>query len=198
MDDLTTSGDAERNGDGSPSALVLLAEGSEEIETLAPADVLVRAGVRVTLGGVNGLMPSGSRSLPLRADRLIGALRGTLYDAIVIPGGAGGAESIARSESARLLIKHHWESGRIVAAICAAPAVVLLPMGLLAGRRVTGYPGTRARLAEAASYLDDDVVEDGTLITSRGPGTAIVFGLAIAARLTDDDTAAKVAEAMLV
>ena len=181
-----------------PTALVLVAEGSEEIETLAPADVLVRAGVSVTLGGVNGLEPIGSRGLPLRADRLIGALRGELFDALVIPGGNDGADSIARSDAARLLIKHHWESGRLVCAICAAPAVVLGPMGVLIGKRATGYPSTRDRFVGSTVYVSEDVVEDGTLITSRGPGTAIAFGLAIAARLTDAETAAQVAEGMLI
>lgn len=181
-----------------PSAAVLLAEGSEEIETLAPANVLVRAGVRVEIIGVNGMEPRGSRGLPMRADRLVGAIRGTLYDALIIPGGGDGAENIAASESSRLLIRHHAAEGRLICAICAAPAVVLGPIGLLNGRRATGYPSTRHMFPPSATYADEPVVRDGPLITAQGPATAIAFGLAIVSALFGEHAAAKVAEEMLV
>ncbi len=175
-----------------------MAEGGEEIETYAPADVLVRAGVKVTIAGVSGLSPTGSRGLPMRADRLIGAFRGELFDAIVVPGGDGGATKIAASDEAKLRIRHHADAGRLVASICASPAVVLGPMGLLAGKRATGYPSTRDMFPADATYVDEAVVEDGNLITSKGPATAIAFGLAIAARLAGEATAREVAQGMLV
>lgn len=181
-----------------PTALVLMAEGGEEIETYAPADVLRRAGVDVTVAGVGGLTPTGSRGLPMRADRLIGALRGQLFDVIVVPGGDGGARAIARSEESGFRIKHHADAGKLVAAICASPAVVLGPLGLLEGKRATGYPSTRDMFPESATYVDDDVVEDGNLITSKGPATAIAFGLAIARRLTSEAVAREVSAGMLV
>lgn len=181
-----------------PTALILMAEGGEEIETYAPADVLVRAGVEVTIAGVNGLTPTGSRGLPMRADRLIGVFRGQLFDAIVIPGGEGGAKAIAASEESRLRIAHHADRGKVVAAICASPAVVLGPMGLLDGKRCTGYPSTREMFPEAALYVDETVAADGNLITSQGPATAIAFGLAIATRLAGEATAREVAAGMLV
>lgn len=191
MNDEPTSPDT-------PTALVLVAEGSEEIEVVAPADVLVRCGVAVTLAGIAGITPKGSRWLPLRTDRLIGALRGQLFHAVVVPGGNRGAANIAASEAARLIIQHHSDTGRVVSAICAAPAVVLGPMGLLEGRRVTGYPTTRDAFPADATYVDERVVEDGQLITSQGPATAIEFGLAIGRRLTGEKTAARVAREMLV
>lgn len=175
-----------------------MAEGSEEIETYAPADVLMRAGVEVTVAGVNGLTPMGSRGLPMRADRLMGAVRGHLFDAVVVPGGNGGADAIARSEEAMLCIRNHAAAGKLIAAICAAPAVVLGPAGLLEGKRATGYPSTRDQFPAGATYVDEAVVEDGNLITSKGPATAIAFGLAIARRLTDETTAREVGEGMLV
>ncbi|MEN0021446.1 MAG: DJ-1 family glyoxalase III [Planctomycetota bacterium] len=183
---------------GSPTALILVAEGGEEIETYAPADVLVRAGFDVMLAGVSGLSPTGSRGLPMRADRLIGVFRGQLFDAIVIPGGEGGAKTIAASDEAKLRIQHHADAGRIVAAICASPALVLGPMGLLDGKRATGYPSTRGMFPDSAMYVDKDVVEDGSLITSKGPATAVAFGLAIARRLTSEATAHEVSAGMLV
>lgn len=179
------------------SAAVLLAEGSEEIETLAPANVLVRAGVRVEIIGVNGLDPRGSRGLPMRADRLVGAIRGTLYDALIIPGGGDGAENIAASESSLLLIRHHAAEGRLIGAICAAPGVVLGPIGLLNRRRATGYPSTRPMFPPTASYVEEPIVRDGTLITAQGPATALAFGLALAAALVGEHAAAEVARAML-
>ncbi|MEL6795266.1 MAG: DJ-1 family glyoxalase III [Planctomycetota bacterium] len=183
---------------GPPTALVLVAEGGEEIETYAPADVLVRAGFDVMFAGVSGLSPTGSRGLPMRADRLIGVFRGQLFDAIVIPGGDGGAKTIAASDEAKLRIQHHADAGRVVAAICASPALVLGPMGLLDGKRATGYPSTRDMFPDSAMYVEKDVVEDGNLITSKGPATAVAFGLAIARRLTSEATAREVAEGMLV
>ena len=187
-----------RDSDSPATAIVLMAEGSEEIETYAPADVLVRAGIEVTVAGVNGLTPTGSRGLAMRAERLMGAIRGQLFDAVVVPGGNGGADAIAKSDEAMLCIRNHAEPGRLIAAICAAPAVVLGPAGLLAGKRATGYPSTREMFPADATYVDEAVVEDGNLITSKGPATAIAFGLAIAARLTDEATAREVAEGMLV
>ncbi|MEL6499086.1 MAG: DJ-1 family glyoxalase III [Planctomycetota bacterium] len=190
--------DDTRETESRPTALVLMAEGGEEIETYAPADVLVRAGVDVTIAGVGGLAPVGSRGLPMQAQQLIGAFRGRLFDAIVVPGGDGGARAIAASEEATLRIRHHFDAGRIVAAICASPAIVLGPMGLLDAKRATGYPSTRGMFPESATYVNESVVEDGTLITSKGPATAIVFGLAIASRLMGDPKAREVAEGMLV
>jgi 4-methyl-5(b-hydroxyethyl)-thiazole monophosphate biosynthesis len=179
------------------TAMVLVADGSEEIETITPADVLVRAGVSVLLIGVNGLEPTGSRGLPLRADRLIGAMRGSLADALVIPGGDRGARHIAESHAARQLIAHHAQAGRILAAICATPALVLGPMGLLAGKHATGYPSTKSDFPPDAHYLDQPVVQDGTLITSQGPATALDFGLAIARALVGEPAAREAALGML-
>ncbi len=182
-----------------PTAAVLVAEGSEEIETYAPADVLVRAGVRVTMVGVGGLRPVGSRGLPMHAERLVGAVRGSLFDAVLIPGGGPGALVVAESEAAGKMVMRHTEVDRLVCAICAAPAMVLGPLGLLCGVRATGHPSTRDLFPSSTEYVDDEpVVECGNLITSRGPATAIAFGLAIAARLTSRTKAAEVAEAMLV
>ncbi|MEO1584112.1 MAG: DJ-1 family glyoxalase III [Planctomycetota bacterium] len=181
-----------------PSAVVLLAEGSEEIEAMAPADVLARAGVAVTVAGVDGLQPTGSRGLPMRADRLVGALRGVMFDAVVVPGGNGGAASIAASDEAVRLIRGHADAGKLLCAICAAPAVVLGPLGLLDGKQATDYPGTTESFPPSATAVDADVVDDGMLITSKGPATAVAFGLAIAARLTDEATAREVGEGMLV
>ncbi|MEM8757442.1 MAG: DJ-1 family glyoxalase III [Planctomycetota bacterium] len=186
------------NSTPGPRAVILVAAGSEEIETIAPADVLVRAGVDVVLAAVSGMDVAGSRGLPLRADRLIGALRGELFDAIVVPGGTEGARNIAASPPAQLLIRHHAETGRLVGSICAATAVVLGPLGVLDGRRATGHPGTRAEFPAAATYADEPTVEDGQLITGRAAAASIEFGLALARRLAGPEAAERVANEMVV
>lgn len=181
-----------------PTAVVLVAEGSEEIETLAPADILARAGVGVVVASTTGIEMTGSRGLPLRADRLVGALRSELFDAVVVPGGNEGARNIAASPPALQLIRNHADAGRLIAAICAAPAVVLGPMGLLDGKRATGYPTTLGLFPESATYVDAPTAEDCDLITGQGPGSAIAFGLAVAKRLAGAEAAERVAEEMLV
>ena len=179
-------------------AAVIIAEGTEEIEAITPGDVLARAGVGVTYLGVGTTTPTGSRGLPLRADTLVEMAGDDLFDAVVVPGGTKGAANIAASDFACALISRHAQEEKLIGAICAAPAVVLAPLGLLDGRRATCYPGLEERFGHTTTHGIEDVVEDGNLITSRGAGTAMAFSLVLARRLTDEQTARKVAEGMLV
>lgn len=181
-----------------PSALVLVAEGSEEIEAITPGDVLVRAGVAVTYAGLGGTMLRGSRGLPLGADVEIDDVGDRLYDAVVIPGGGPGSERLGASEPVRTIVQRHHAAGKLIAAICAAPANVLAPAGILAGRSATGYPGTEARFGDDVDVRTDAVVEHEHVITSRGPGTAMAFALAVASRLVGGEKACQVAGEMLV
>jgi 4-methyl-5(b-hydroxyethyl)-thiazole monophosphate biosynthesis len=177
-------------------ALVLIAEGSEEIEAVTPGDVLVRAGVSVLVAGVGGVLLRGSRGLLLAAEVEAGAIGDRLFDAVILPGGAKGAEHLAASESVARIVRAHASAGKIIAAICAAPAVVLGPLGMLEGRRATCYPGLEAGLT-GATHTAGDVVVDGALVTSRGPGTALAFSLELAARLAGRGRAGEVRRAML-
>jgi len=188
-------------------ALIFVAAGSEEIEAITPGDVLVRAGVGVTYASVGagtagagtGDPPlRGSRGLPLAADVRAEDLMDRLFDAVILPGGAKGAEGLAASGAVAAAVRAHAEAGRLIAAICAAPALVLAPLGVLDGKRATCYPGFEARFGPETTHAEGDVVEDGSLITSRGPGTAMAFALAVAARLAGEEIAAEVARAMLV
>jgi len=180
------------------TAVVLVGEGSEEIEAITPGDVLVRSGVDVIYAGVDRLEMKGSRGLPMRCDALVSELGDELFDAVVVPGGGPGAEAIAGSAGACELIRRHWDAGRIIGAICAAPAVVLAPLGLLGGRRAACYPGLEERFGADVTRSDERVVVDGNLVTSRGPGTAMEFALVLAELLTDGATARRVREEMLV
>lgn len=180
------------------TAVVIMANGTEEIEAITPGDVLNRCGVDVTYAGVGGTELMGGHHVPLRAECLVQELGEILFDAVIIPGGGKGAENIAHSEEALALIKRHVDEGKIIAAICAAPAVVLAPMGVLDGKHATCYPGMERRFSSNIKGCESDVVVDGHLITSRGPGTSLAFSLRIAEQLVGATQAIKVGQGMLV
>ncbi len=155
--------------------VLLLAPGFEEVEAVTPADFLRRAGIEVRLVGIGGRLIEGGHGIHVQADLEIGELPAEVKG-VIVPGGAAGAANIAASPEAMALIRRLHEQGRLVAAICAAPAVVLAPAGVLRGRRVTGFPGTEDRLT-GGRFVRNRVVVDGNLVTSRGPGTAAEFAL---------------------
>ncbi|MCX7026557.1 MAG: DJ-1/PfpI family protein [Spirochaetes bacterium] len=179
-------------------ACVLLADGCEEVEAVTIVDYLRRAGVEVVAAGVTGINVKGGHGILLGADELLSALVGESFDAVVVPGGMKGAAHIAASEAARALIQSQFSSGALVAAICAAPPVVLYQAcGILKGRRFTCYPGMEEEAA-GASFCEGNVVVDGNLITSRGPGTAGEFALALVSTLVGEDAARKLAKGTLL
>jgi protein deglycase len=179
------------------TALVILAEGFEEVEAIAPVDVLRRAGVRVTIAGVKDLLVKSSRKIGIEADILLGDLV-EMPDAVILPGGIPGATNLARSEEVAELIRNMNQAGKIIAAICAAPAVVLAPLGILDGKKATCYPGCEADFSGKTVHSKERVVVDGNIITSQGPGTALEFALEIAARLVGKDMADNVRGKMLI
>ena len=168
---------------------VLFAEGFEEVEAVTAVDFLRRAGLVVSMVGVTGKEVTGSHGITVTTD-LEAVETEPGYDAVVIPGGMPGAKNIADSESARALVSSVSRAGGLVAAICAAPAVVLSSWGLLEGKEATCYPGYEKELRNA-SFSDKRVVVDGNLITSRGPGTAAEFAEAVIAYLVGKEEAEK-------
>lgn len=182
----------------SKTALIVIAEGSEEIEAITPGDVLQRAGVDITYAAIGTLTPRGGHGVPLRADMLIEDVGGILFDALVLPGGGKGAENMHHSAELSTLIMRHWEAGKIIAAICATPAVVLAPLGILSGRHATCFPGLERRFPKDVKDCTTSVCLDGHLVTSRGPGTAMEFSIRLAELLTGAQTAIKIGQAMLV
>jgi len=159
-------------------ACVLLAEGFEDVEAITPIDFLRRAGVEVTVTGVTGATVSSGHQLKVLTDAVAADINPEDYDAVIIPGGMPGAENIHKSGTTNGIIRNMLNSGKLVAAICAAPAVVLEPLGVLSGKKVTCYPGFESKLGQAI-FLEERVVQDDNLITSRGPGTAAEFSLAV-------------------
>ena len=181
-------------------ACVLLAEGFEEIEALTPVDYLRRGGVEVAILGLGGLKVRGARGIEVSADAMLedAVAASSSFDAVIIPGGMPGARNLAESRAARDLILRHAREGKIIAAICAAPAVVLHEAcGLLAGKRFTCYPGMERRV-EGAHHSGERVVVDGSFITSRAAGTAGEFAIAILGALAGNNQAETVAESVLL
>ena len=162
---------------------VLLAEGFEEVEAITPIDFLRRARIDVTILGVSGTKVVGARGITVLADKEISEAV-SLYDGVVIPGGMPGSKNIADSYKAMELIKANMENNRLVAAICAAPGVVLGQAGLIGDRSFTCYPGYDS-IFPGGNYIDQRVVIDGNLITSKGPGTAAEFSESLIEYLLD-------------
>lgn len=161
--------------------LVLLAPGFEEIEFCAPVDILRRAGVPVEVAGVQGLNVKGAHGITIQADKLLSEVTPGAYSGIVLPGGA--ASWLLRDTPAVLqAVREVYAAGKLTAAICAAP-IALEAAGVLAARRITCYPAdaVTADISSAAEILSAPVVQDGNIITGRGPGAALGFGFALAA-----------------
>ncbi|HEU4515950.1 MAG TPA: DJ-1 family glyoxalase III [Steroidobacteraceae bacterium] len=157
--------------------LVPLAEGFEELEAVTIIDILRRAGVEVVVASLAGSPVTGSHGIRLAADTPLAALAEQDFDMIALPGGMPGADHLKKDPRIAALIRRLHEAGRPVAAICAAP-MVLAAAGVLDGRRATSFPGFLAD-AGRATVVADAVVVDGSVITSRGPGTALDFALAL-------------------
>lgn len=163
------------------TALVLFAIGSEELEAVTIVNILRRAGVTVTLAGLSSGALRGSRGVTIMPDTALDAVMHDSFDMLVLPGGQPGTRNLQADQRVLNLVRKMAEQGKYVAAICAAPSV-LAAAGLLDGKRATCFP----------TCLDDfpsvqrqtaAIVEDGKLITSRGPGTAMDFALLLAERL---------------
>jgi 4-methyl-5(b-hydroxyethyl)-thiazole monophosphate biosynthesis len=176
-------------------AIIVLADGFEEIEAVTPIDILRRAEVETEVVGLDAVEVTGAHGIRFHADRVLEQTEEA--DAVILPGGLPGAENLAASDTLAAVLKAQAEAGRIVAAICAAPAYVLAPLGLLDGREATCYPECRDRLADHATYVEKPVVQAGNIITSRGPGTAMAFGIALVQELLDFEAADHQARRML-
>lgn len=164
-------------------ALIPLAAGCEELEAVTLIDLLRRAGVEVVVAGLAPGPVTASRGTVLVPDTTLAAVAGQDFDLIVLPGGLPGADHLAADPLLRGLLQRQHERQGLTAAICAAPKA-LAAAGLLAGKSATWYPGALDLAAHPdITLVAEPVVTDGTLITSRGPGTAMDFALALIERL---------------
>ncbi len=163
------------------SVLVPLAQGSEELEAVTVLNILRRAGIEAVSTSLDGHPIRGSRGTMLIPDTSLDEALKRNFDMVVLPGGQPGTNNLKADARIIKLVQRMVEEGRYVCAICAAPAV-LASAGLLDGKRATSYPGSLNSFPKVLLQTQA-VVEDGMLITSRGPGTAMDFALTLVERL---------------
>ncbi len=182
-----------------PTALVVLAQGAEEMEAIIAVDVLRRGGVVVTVAGLDGAGPvTCSRGVRIVPDVGLGELPpDARFDAIVLPGGGEGMDRLAASAEVGLLLRRQDEASALIGAICAAPAA-LARHGVAAGRTMTSHPALAGPVSAYTQRVDRAVVEDGHVVTSQGPGTSFEFALALVARLRGAEVAAALRGPMML
>ncbi|XP_046820164.1 protein dj-1beta-like isoform X2 [Vespa crabro] len=180
------------------TALLLISDGSEEMEAVITADVLRRGGVSVTIASLgDSECVKCSREVKICADtKLANVNDKEKYDVIILPGGLGGAKAFAESAEVGQLLQKQEKENKLIAAICAAPTA-LKAHGIAKGKKITSYPAMKDQMTDGYEYLEDRVVIDGNLITSRGPATAFAFGLALVEKLVSKEKAINVAKGML-
>ncbi len=170
------------------NVLVPLAQGCEELEAVTVIDLLRRAGISVVTAGLDKEPVKASRGVTLVPDTDLNEALKQEYDMVVLPGGLPGANYLDDDPRIRQLLKDMANSGKFTAAICAAPKV-LANAGLLSGKAATSFPGVLDAMALSdVSYRADAVVQDGKVITSRGPGTALDFALSLIENLAGKET----------
>ena len=173
-----------------PTVLAILADGFEEIEAITPVDLLRRAGVEVTVAALGKDLPTTGRTgVTLHADTTLAAVENRVFDCVFLPGGPG-TKLLRADPRVRQIVQKHAQEKKWLAAICAAPTV-LHDAGLLAQRRYTAHFSVADELPAILNGLR--VVTDGNIITSRGAGTAMDFGLALIEHLVSPLKAREVA-----
>ena len=163
------------------TALVLFAQGSEELEAVTVVNILRRGGIAVTLAGLSSGALQGARGITITPDTALDAVLHDSFDMIVLPGGQPGTNHLKADTRVLELVNAMAKQGKLVAAICAAP-MVLAAARLLDGKQATCYPGSLDSFS-SVHLKTAAIVEDGNLITSRGPGTAMDFALLLVERL---------------
>ena len=178
-------------------ALVFLASGFEEIETVTIVDVLRRAGVDVTVAGLTPNIVEGKHGVKIVPDKSIDDVSVEDFDAFVVPGGNPGYKNLRNDQRVINMVKKAFNSNKLVAAICAGPAV-LSDAGILNGKACTIYPGMEDELRKGGGKPKQDmVVVDGNIITSRGPATALPFAIKLAEKMVGKQVAENVSKKTL-
>ncbi|MDO5100513.1 MAG: DJ-1/PfpI family protein [Eubacteriales bacterium] len=177
-------------------AVILLAEGFEEIEALTVVDILRRGGVEIDMVSVTDeKLVYGKNRIPVMADAIFAQTDFTDVTTLVLPGGIPGVPNLKQHDGVKTLVTRFMRQGRQVAAICAAPTL-LGGWGLLEGRTITCYPGSEAD-CPGATVTNKEVVKDGNLITGRAMAAAIAFALEVLTQMADEDRAVSVAQGIV-
>lgn len=177
-------------------AAVFFGTGYEEIEALTVVDILRRAGIETMMVSVMGEKSvAGSHNINVEMDALIEEMNFDQIDVIVLPGGMPGTKKLEACEALMAQVDDFASQGKLVAAICAAPSI-LGHRGILKGKRACSYPTFESHL-EGAQVLQQPAVTDDNIITGRGMGAAIPFGLAILEKLQGSEAARQMAETIV-
>lgn len=176
---------------------VLLGTGFEEVEAIAPIDLMRRAGISVCTVGVTGKIVYGGHNIGVEADILAEEMNYDDMEMIVLPGGLGGVASARASQPALDALRYAWENGKFVAAICAGPTV-LADLHITDGKEVTCYPGCETGMGTANCAPNAACVRDGKLITGTSAGCAVPFALALIEALKGADAANAVAQQIVI
>lgn len=176
---------------------ILLGNGFEEMEAIAPLDLLRRAGVEVLTVGLNGKQIQGAHNITVTADISAGEMDLTNMEMIVLPGGLGGVAAIRASKEALDAVQFAWNNDKFIAAICAGPTV-LADLGITSGLNATCYPSCEGKMGDAKVVSDAPFVRDGRVITGASAGCALPFGLALVAALKGEQTANTLAQQVVI
>ena len=176
---------------------LLLGTGFEEMEAIAPLDLLRRAGVEVLTVGITGKTVFGSHNIGVEADITIDQMDLTNLEMIILPGGLGGVTSARASKPTLEALDFAWKNGKYVAAICAGPTV-LADLHITDGKNATCFPGCEGGMGSANMVADAACVRDGKLITGTSAGCAIPFGLALVEVLKGKEAADAVASQIVI
>ena len=182
-----------------PSVLIPFTTGVEEIEFVAVVDLLRRAGVVVTTASFDGGAVTGRSNIIIAADAALVDVMHREWDMVVLPGGMPNAHLLRDDANVKAVVERLRAESKSIAAICAAPTA-LAAYGITENRRVTSYPSCRSEMEQlqpSSVYVDDAVVEDDFLITSRGAGTAVEFGLRLIARLCGESKAFEIRDSIV-
>ena len=176
---------------------LLLGTGFEEMEAIAPLDLLRRAGVEVLTVGITGKTVYGSHNIGIEADITIDQMDLTNLEMIILPGGLGGVTSARASKPALDALDFAWKNGKYVAAICAGPTV-LADLHITDSKNATCFPGCEGGMGSANMIPNTACVRDGKLITGTSAGCAIPFGLALVEVLKGKEAADAVASQIVI
>ena len=176
---------------------ILLGTGFEEVEAVAPLDLLRRAGVEVLTVGLNGKTVYGAHNIGIEADIEIGEMDLTDVEMVILPGGLGGVTSIRACREAMDAARFAFDNGKFVAAICAGPTV-LADLGITDGLEATCYPGCEGGMGSAKMIPNAACVRDGKVITGTSAGCAVPFGLALVAALKGEEAAQQLAKQFVI
>lgn len=173
---------------------VFLANGCEEVEAIAPVDILRRGNVEVTTVGVDSKTIVGSHGIEITADISSSELKLDTVDGVVLPGGMPGTINLENNEVVQASVDYCYSKNLLIGAICAAPSI-LGHLGYLDGKKATCYPGCEDSFGKG-EYTGETVTQDGNIITGKGPGAAVHFGLKLLEYIKGEEIMNKVYEAL--